>query len=88
MEGNLRSIDVWFDGQRLETLKTSLVETENTHGTGCTLSAAITANLAIGKDSLSAVRQAKDYVTTALKHSLDIGSGVGTVGHFFPILEL
>jgi len=88
MEGNLRSIDVWFDGQRLETLKTSLIETENTHGTGCTLSAAIAANLAIGKDSLSAVRQAKDYVTTALKHSLDIGSGVGTVGHFFPILEL
>jgi hydroxymethylpyrimidine/phosphomethylpyrimidine kinase len=87
MEGNLRSIDIWFDGQRLETLKTSLVETQNTHGTGCTLSAAIAANLAIGKDSLSAVRQAKDYVTTALKHSLDIGSGVGTVGHFFPILK-
>ncbi|AFZ11091.1 phosphomethylpyrimidine kinase [Crinalium epipsammum PCC 9333] len=88
MEGNLRSIDIWFDGQRLETLKTSLVETKNTHGTGCTLSAAIAANLAIGKDSLSAVRQAKDYVTTALKHSLDIGSGVGPVGHFFPILEI
>ncbi|HEY9691965.1 MAG TPA: bifunctional hydroxymethylpyrimidine kinase/phosphomethylpyrimidine kinase [Oculatellaceae cyanobacterium] len=88
MEGNLRSIDIWFDGQRLETLKTSLVETQNTHGTGCTLSAAIAANLAIGKDSLSAVRQAKDYVTTALKYALNIGNGVGSLGHFFPILEL
>jgi hydroxymethylpyrimidine/phosphomethylpyrimidine kinase len=86
MTGELRGVDVWFDGQQLTTLTTAMVETSNTHGTGCTLSSAIAANLARGKDLLSAVRSAKDYVTTALKYSLDIGLGTGPVGHFFPLL--
>jgi hydroxymethylpyrimidine/phosphomethylpyrimidine kinase len=86
MAGNLRGVDVWFDGQQLITLSTAMVETTNTHGTGCTLSSAIAANLALKKDLLSAVQSAKDYVTTALKYSLDIGLGSGPVGHFFPLL--
>ena len=86
MAGEMRGVDVWFDGQELMTLTTELVETNNTHGTGCTLSSAIAANLALGKDLLSAVRLAKNYVTTALKYSLDIGLGSGPVGHFFPLL--
>ncbi|MGQ4646622.1 bifunctional hydroxymethylpyrimidine kinase/phosphomethylpyrimidine kinase [Lyngbya aestuarii] len=86
MTGSLRGVDVWFDGKELLTLKTSLVETSNTHGTGCTLSSAIAANLALGKKPLEAVRLAKDYVTTALKYALDIGGGSGPVGHFFPLL--
>ncbi len=86
MAGNLRGVDVWFDGQQLITLSTALVETTNTHGTGCTLSSAIAANLAMKKDLLSSVQLAKDYVTTALKYSLDIGFGSGPVGHFFPLL--
>ncbi|MDZ7959664.1 MAG: bifunctional hydroxymethylpyrimidine kinase/phosphomethylpyrimidine kinase [Aulosira sp. DedQUE10] len=88
MEGNLRGVDIWFDGQNLKTITTKLVETKNTHGTGCTLSAAIAANLAQNKDLLTAVQQAKNYVTTALTHSLDIGKGQGPVGHFFPLLQL
>ncbi|MEP0868998.1 bifunctional hydroxymethylpyrimidine kinase/phosphomethylpyrimidine kinase [Trichocoleus desertorum AS-A10] len=87
MAGELRGVDVWFDGQHLETLTTSNVDTKNTHGTGCTLSAAIAANLADGKDLLSATKMAKDYVTTALTHSLNIGQGQGPVGHFFPLLS-
>jgi hydroxymethylpyrimidine/phosphomethylpyrimidine kinase len=87
MTGELRGVDVWFDGSELSTLTTSQVETSNTHGTGCTLSSAIAANLALGKDLLSAVRSAKDYVTTALKYSLDIGQGTGPLGHFFPLLR-
>lgn len=87
MVGSLRGVDVWFDGQELITLTTEMVETNNTHGTGCTLSSAIAANLALGKDLLSAVRLAKNYVTTALKYSLDIGFGSGPVGHFFPLLR-
>ncbi|WP_017653640.1 bifunctional hydroxymethylpyrimidine kinase/phosphomethylpyrimidine kinase [Fortiea contorta] len=86
MQGNGRGVDVWFDGNRLEILTTQVVETKNTHGTGCTLSAAIAANLAKGKDLWTSVQQAKAYVTTALKHSLDIGQGQGPVGHFFPLL--
>lgn len=87
MSGELRGVDVWFDGERLEVLRTKQVETKNTHGTGCTLSAAITANLALGKDLWNAVQEAKEYVTTALTYSLDIGKGSGPVGHFFPLLE-
>lgn len=87
MSGNLRGVDVWFDGERWEILKTKQVETNNTHGTGCTLSAAITANLALGKDLWIAVQEAKEYVTSALNNSLDIGKGQGPVGHFFPLLS-
>ena len=87
MEGSLRGVDVWFDGHKLETLKTSVVDTANTHGSGCTLSAAAAANLALGKDPLSAIKQAKEYVTSALRHALSIGAGSGPLGHFFPLLQ-
>lgn len=86
MSGEWRGVDVYCDGDRLEVLKTEYVNTPNTHGTGCTLSAAIAANLALGHDPLTAIAQAKDYVTQALHHSLPIGGGQGPVGHFFPLL--
>jgi hydroxymethylpyrimidine/phosphomethylpyrimidine kinase len=86
MPGELRGVDIWFDGKQMEVLQTETVETKHTHGTGCTLSAAIAANLALGKPDLIAVRDAKNYVTEALKHSLAIGQGQGPVGHFFPLL--
>jgi hydroxymethylpyrimidine/phosphomethylpyrimidine kinase len=85
MAGELRGVDVWFDGEQWETLAIETVDTSNTHGTGCTMAAAIAANLALGKDLWPAVQQAKHYVTTALKYALDIGRGTGPVGHFFPL---
>jgi len=85
MQGSLRSTDIWFDGHEVTVLEAEIVETRNTHGTGCTLSAAIAANLALGKDPLAAVKAAKDYVTNALRHALAIGQGPGPVGHFFPL---
>ncbi|QQE64031.1 bifunctional hydroxymethylpyrimidine kinase/phosphomethylpyrimidine kinase [Leptolyngbya sp. BL0902] len=88
MADDLKGTDVWFDGQTLEVLTTEIVHTPNTHGTGCTLSAAIAANLALGKPALDAVRAAKQYVTQALHHSLTIGQGQGPVGHFYPLLSL
>ncbi|AKG24805.1 bifunctional hydroxymethylpyrimidine kinase/phosphomethylpyrimidine kinase [Calothrix sp. 336/3] len=81
-----RGVDVWFDGQSLEILTMEPVETKNTHGTGCTLSAAIAANLAKGADLFTAVKQGKHYVHQALQHSLNIGAGQGPVGHFYPLL--
>lgn len=87
MLGDLRGVDVWFDGARLEVLRTETIHTSDTHGTGCTLSAAIAANLARGEDQFSAVKLAKKYVTTALRYALRIGKGQGPVGHFFPLLE-
>lgn len=82
-----QSVDVWFDGRDWSIFTADRIKTKNTHGTGCTLSAAIAANLASGKDLLTAVREAKRYVTIALRHSLTIGRGNGSVGHFFPILQ-
>ncbi|MBD2353917.1 bifunctional hydroxymethylpyrimidine kinase/phosphomethylpyrimidine kinase [Tolypothrix sp. FACHB-123] len=87
MEGKAHGVDIWFDGEKLSTLSTQLIDTKNTHGTGCTLSAAIAANLAQNHDLFTAVQQAKNYVTTALTYSLDIGKGQGPVGHFFPLLQ-
>ena len=83
-----RAIDVWYDGREIEILSTEAIATKNTHGTGCTLSAAICANLVLGKDLRLSIVDAKKYVTTALKHSLDIGAGNGPVGHFFPLIKV
>jgi len=87
MAGDLRGVDVFFDGDRLETIRTETVNTSDTHGTGCTLSAAIAANLALGQPLFAAVQQGKAYVTHALRHSLRIGHGQGPVGHFYPLLS-
>jgi hydroxymethylpyrimidine/phosphomethylpyrimidine kinase len=87
MFGELKGVDVWFDGDRLEVVKTETVDTTNTHGTGCTLSAAIVANLTLGQDPFTAVKSAKTYVTNALHHALHIGKGQGPVGHFFPLIQ-
>jgi hydroxymethylpyrimidine/phosphomethylpyrimidine kinase len=87
MEADLRGIDVWVDQQSAKILKTETVDTFDTHGTGCTLSAAIAANLALGKQPMEATYQGKLYVTEALKHSLRIGLGQGPVGHFYPLLS-
>lgn len=81
-----KGTDIWFDGREVRILSEPTVMTKNTHGTGCTLSAAICANLAAGKDSWSAVVAAKEYVTKALQSSLNIGGGNGPVGHFYPLL--
>lgn len=87
MPGALKGIDVWYDGSHTQVLKTTVVNTLHTHGTGCTLSAAIAANLALGHDLLDAVTLAKEYVTQALYYALAIGRGQGPVGHFYPLIQ-
>jgi hydroxymethylpyrimidine/phosphomethylpyrimidine kinase len=61
------------------------IDTPNTHGTGCTLSAAITSHLAMGESVLDAVRAAKDFVTESIRHSLAIGEGIGPVDQLWSI---
>ncbi|MBW4697059.1 MAG: bifunctional hydroxymethylpyrimidine kinase/phosphomethylpyrimidine kinase [Aphanocapsa lilacina HA4352-LM1] len=81
-----RGTDVWYDGGECVVLMGDTVDTPHTHGTGCTLAAAIAANLALGLPLREAIVQAKAYVTAALCHSLAIGRGQGPVGHFWPLL--
>jgi hydroxymethylpyrimidine/phosphomethylpyrimidine kinase len=57
------------------------IESQNTHGTGCTLSAAIAAYLAKGSSVPEAVRGAKDYVTGAIRYGLEVGKGYGPTNH-------
>jgi hydroxymethylpyrimidine/phosphomethylpyrimidine kinase len=73
--------DVFFDGHSFHTFSAPRIETPNTHGTGCTFSAAITAGLARGMDVLDAVGAAKHYLTEAIRHSQPLGSGHGPVAH-------
>lgn len=65
----------WLTGPRLDS--------PNTHGTGCTLSSALAANLALGFDLPQAARRAKDYVTDALRQGLSLGRGPGPLHHFY-----
>jgi hydroxymethylpyrimidine kinase/phosphomethylpyrimidine kinase len=76
--------DVYFDGTELVELPGRRIETSNTHGSGCVFSAAITAYLARGAEPLEAVREAKDFITEAIAHSLEIGHGHGPVNPVFP----
>ncbi|MCW8195768.1 bifunctional hydroxymethylpyrimidine kinase/phosphomethylpyrimidine kinase [Proteobacteria bacterium 005FR1] len=71
--------------QQKEILRSPRIATRNTHGTGCTLAAAIAAGLAKGLELPEAVRQAKTYLSGALAAAdqLKIGSGAGPVNHFF-----
>ena len=69
----------WFYGKR--------VDNPNTHGTGCTLSSAIAANLAKGFNVSDAVRKAKEYISDALAAGLDLGQGSGPLMHNFDLKE-
>jgi len=79
------AIDVYFDGDRLEELRAPRIDTPNTHGTGCTFSAAITARLALGAEPWDAVRGAKEYLTEAIRRSYAVGRGHGPVDHLHPL---
>ena len=61
------------------------IDNPNTHGTGCTLSSAIAANLAKGYDLPISVERAKDYISGALSAMLDLGAGSGPMDHGFAI---
>lgn len=76
------AVDVVFDGRRLTLLSGPRVETEHSHGTGCTFASAIAAHLARGSDHLEAIRQAKAFVTMALRHAPGLGGGHGPTHHF------
>lgn len=81
------ALDVLFDGSKFCHFETTRIDTKNTHGTGCTFSSAIASGLAKGLDVQEAVREAKGYVTTAIRHSLSIGKGNGPTHHFYDLYQ-
>jgi hydroxymethylpyrimidine/phosphomethylpyrimidine kinase len=75
--------DVYWDGSDLVELPGVRMLTANTHGSGCVFSAAIAAGLAHGLQPLAAVWQAKEFISGAIEHSLEIGHGHGPVNPMF-----
>ncbi|MGH7483746.1 MAG: bifunctional hydroxymethylpyrimidine kinase/phosphomethylpyrimidine kinase, partial [Longimicrobiales bacterium] len=81
LEGD-RVVDVWFDGARFERWERPRVRTRSTHGTGCTLSAAIAAGLAWGRPLPDSIEDALAFVHRALASAPGLGGGHGPLNHF------
>lgn len=78
------ALDILYDSGFSE-FTAQRVDSPNTHGTGCTLSSAIAANLALGNDLASSVQNAKNYVTEAIENSYTVGKGHSPVHHFYKL---
>ncbi|MEC0130503.1 MULTISPECIES: bifunctional hydroxymethylpyrimidine kinase/phosphomethylpyrimidine kinase [Paenibacillus] len=74
--------DLLYDGDEYTLLESSRIQTRHTHGTGCTYSAAVTAELAKGKSVAEAIQTAKAFIQAAIEDELSIGAGHGPTNHF------
>jgi len=79
------AVDILFDGHRFTRFTAERIASRNTHGTGCTTSAAIAANLAKGKPLTEAVGISKHYITEAIRSGFPLGKGYGPVNHFIRV---
>jgi hydroxymethylpyrimidine/phosphomethylpyrimidine kinase len=82
--GHLResATDILWNGRDFARFAAPRLASNNTHGTGCTLSSAIAAGLARGHALKDAVSEAKAYVTAAIREGFQVGGGVGALRHF------
>jgi hydroxymethylpyrimidine/phosphomethylpyrimidine kinase len=79
------AVDLYYDGRSFRPFEAPRIRTKNTHGTGCTFSAAIAAYLARGEKTEAAVGLAKKYITSAIVKAFPVGAGHGPVNHFFKL---
>ena len=77
------AIDILYENGKITYFKSQRIDNSNTHGTGCTLSSAIACNLAKGTSLRDSIRNAKKYLTGAIKVKLDIGHGRGPLEHTY-----
>jgi len=77
-----KSVDVVYNGSDFSYLESDRYDTKNTHGTGCTFSAAIAAGLAKGYEPLKAIAMAKKFISQAIRDNVPIGNGYGPTNHF------
>jgi hydroxymethylpyrimidine/phosphomethylpyrimidine kinase len=80
-------VDILYDGKNFHEFTSERIDTKNTHGTGCTFSAAIATKLAERKSVFEAVKTAKEYTTAAIRFFLNIGSGHGPTNHLAHVLQ-
>ncbi len=82
------AVDILYDGSDFTEFRAGRIESKNTHGSGCTLSAAIAANLSKGKTLKEAVQEAKTFITEAIDNApADLGSGHGPLNHMFRLKD-
>ncbi|PTX55038.1 hydroxymethylpyrimidine/phosphomethylpyrimidine kinase [Melghirimyces profundicolus] len=81
LEGETAS-DLFYDGESFLTFSAPRIHTRHTHGTGCTFSAAVTAELAKGRNLADAVYTAKKFITRAIARPLELGKGHGPTNHW------
>lgn len=81
--GGPEAVDLLFDGREMYRFAAPRIETENTHGTGCTYASAIAARLALGESVARAVRNGKAFVTEAIRNGIDVGRGHGPTNPFY-----
>lgn len=79
------AIDILYDGSQFHEFTAEWIPTRDTHGTGCTFSAALATMLASGQDVPEAVQGAKDYITQAIRYAWRIGGGHGPTNHLAPL---
>jgi len=79
--GGDKAVDVAFDGREFYLLEAPRIDTPNTHGTGCTFSAAIAAGLAKGLEVTQALSRAKQYIQAAIENGVILGQGQGPTNH-------
>jgi hydroxymethylpyrimidine/phosphomethylpyrimidine kinase len=79
------AVDLLYNGKDFQEFRTLRIATEDTHGTGCTYSAVIAAELAFGNDVAGAVTEAKRYITAAVRHAWRVGGGHGPTNHLAPL---
>ena len=77
-----KPVDILYDGKEFHEFDSERIKTKHTHGTGCTLSAAIATEIANGVPLIKAVKHAKDFIITSIRFSLDLGKGYGPVNPY------
>ncbi|MGD0222431.1 MAG: bifunctional hydroxymethylpyrimidine kinase/phosphomethylpyrimidine kinase [Terriglobia bacterium] len=82
-----KAIDVLFDGTRMESFTGDRIKPDNTHGTGCTFSSAVAANLALGRQLRDAVVLAKAYVVEAIRQAFPVGPGRVPLNHLYRMAQ-
>ncbi len=75
--------DLLYENNKAHFYRSPRINNPNTHGTGCTLSSAISCNLAEGKNLDESIKNAKDYLTGALRSGLNLGKGSGPLNHTY-----
>jgi hydroxymethylpyrimidine/phosphomethylpyrimidine kinase len=82
-----KAIDVLFDGKTMESFVGDRIKPHNTHGTGCTFSSAVAANLALGRQLRDAVVLAKAYVAEAIRQAFPVGAGSIPLNHLYRMTQ-